>query len=413
MGTVGFLRNFQMAKNLSNIFDDSYVLTIKNISIPLNTKINTDFTRIYRVFNFDYRNAARLLSKKKDLRKISNTQNNSRKKHILKKLFDSFPTNLLLGEGGIIYIINAIIKGLFLIKKHKITHIYSSYRPVADHFIAYHLKLFFPKLNWTMDFRDPPIDANRDNVYLEKLQWWFLKKLCTKADNIITVSEGVSNSLRKTNLDITTLKNGIYKLFDDLDKKKYHKFTLSFTGSIYPELHKPGILLQAIKNLADKNLIIKDAFQLIYAGKDSAIWNNLIDKYNLKDFSVDMQQVSLKKAVEIQHKSHVNILFSWAGKNIQGLLSGKLFEYLATGNPIIAIINGKKDNEFEQIFSELNAGYIFYSDDDIIKIENKVLELYMQWLKTGKIRHYYNPTALEKYSWKNRMEKLMKMMKIS
>lgn len=409
MGTVAFLRNYTIAKHFSRLFNSSHLLTIKNISLPLKDNVEIDFIEQHRVFNFDYRNLSSLLSKNnKDIRKKANEKTNSNSIKFLRKVLDSFPTNILFGEGGFFYIISGTIKGISLVKNHKITHIYSSFRPIADHVIAHNLKLLFPKINWIADFRDPPIDENRDSVYLKKLQWWFIKKILSKANSVTTVSSGVKDALPIKNT--YTIRNGIYKLFDDIKVNKYKKFTISFTGSIYPELHKTDILFSAINFLLSNKIIDTENFQVVYAGKDSAIWNKWVTKYNIKELSVDMSEISLFESIKLQHKSHINFLFSWSGRKIKGLLSGKLFEYLATGNPIFSLINGSKDEEFENIFKELNAGFVFYHGEDNTRIKKTISSFYDEWLNTRKLNFKYNQDKLYSYSWENSINKFKELL---
>ena len=406
MGTVAFLRNYHIAKYLSNSFDSSHLITIKNISIPLKDVIPNDFITEHRVWNFDYRNFGKLFSSNKtDLRNKINAKSDSRKVIFFRKIMDSFPTNILLGEGGLLYIINATVKGIKIIRKNQITHIYSSFRPMADHIIAYNLKLFFPNLNWIADFRDPPVDESRNNVFFKNLQWWFIKKLALKTNKVIAVTDGVKNNLQKSIPDVTTVKNGIYNLFDFNKEEKYNKFTVSYTGSIYQNYQKPDVFFEVLKKLLSGKKINKNNFQLIYAGKDSLIWNNWISKYGLEDLSIDRSELSLFEAIKLQQKSHINLLFSWSNNKIDGILCGKLFEYFATGNPIFALINGTKDNEFENIFKELNAGFVFYNHD-FDKIAGKTLEFYNEWIKTKQLNFKYHTDNVNKYSWQNKIAEL-------
>lgn len=409
MGTVAFLRNFSVAKHLSKLFDSAHLITIKNISLPLKDNIEVDFIEQHRVFNFDYRNLTSLLSKNnKDIRKKANEKTNSSSIKFLRKILDSFPTNVLFGEGGFLYIMLGTIKGISLVKTHKITHIYSSFRPIADHVIAYNLKLLFPKLNWIADFRDPPIDDNRESVYLKKLQWWFIKKLLSKSNSITTVSDGVNQALPLKNTH--TIRNGIYQLFNSVQVEKHNKFTISFTGSIYPDLHKPDVLFSALDTLLENKIINANKFQIVYAGKDSAIWNSWVRKYNIQDLSVDMSEISLLESIKLQHNSHINFLFSWSGRKIKGLLSGKLFEYLATGNPIFSLINGPKDEEFENVFEDLNAGFVFYNDEDNAKISKIISSFYKEWINSGNLDFSYNQEKLYSYSWENSINKFKELL---
>jgi hypothetical protein len=264
------------------------------------------------------------------------------------------------------------------------------------------LKLLFPRLNWIADFRDLPVDDNRKNVYLPKLQWWFIQKLLSKANNITTVSDGLNNVLQKRISDTITLRNGVYNLFDNINVDKYPIFTISYTGSLYPEWQKLDVLFSSIKKLIDEQHINKKDFQIIYAGKDSSIWNTWIKDYKLEKISINKGEISIEESVEIQNKSHINLLLSWSGENLKGILTGKFFEYLATGNPIYLLINGSQDNEFENVFEELNAGFIYYNND-IDNISKRLLLMYNEWLEAGKIDFNYNIDNLKKYSWENRI----------
>ena len=406
MGTVAFLRNYHIAKYLSKYFDSADLITIKNISIPLSDKIPNDFINEHRVLNFDYRNFGNLISSKNNnIRNKANAKSNSRKVRVIRKILDNFPVNTVLGEGGLLYIINGTLRGIRLVRNKKITHIYSSFRPVADHIIAYNLKLFFPDLNWTADFRDPPVVKSRNASLFYKLQWWFLYKLLSKSNQVIAVSDGVSEPIKMAYPNTKTIKNGIYDLFKQ-EKSKYDKFTLSFTGSLYPVLQNPAILFAVLKTLLDKNTISKDDFQLIYAGKDADNWNEMIREYSLEDISINRREVSLQESIQIQGKSHINLIFTWSDDHRKGILTGKLYEYLNTGNPIFAFVNGDTDTEFERIFDNINAGYVFYNNDKE-KIENQISELYSQWKNKGRIDFSYNENEIRKYSWENRTKQLM------
>jgi len=410
MGTVSILRNYHISKYLSKLFDSSFLITIKNITIPLKSELSNDFIEEYRVFNFDYRNLGNLLSgEKENLREKANAGSSSRKVKIIRKFLDSFPTNTLFGEGGLFYIISGTFKGIQLVRKNKITHIYSSFRPIADHVIAYNLKRIFPRLKWIADFRDLPIDENRNNVFLKNLQWWFIKTLLKKTYKVITVSDGLNERLKKISEDSITIRNGIYNLYNIDKTNKYSKFTISYTGSIYPEWQKPNILFKIINELLTEKIISKDNFQLLYVGKDSLIWEKWISEYKLESINSNLGEVPMFESIQIQNKSHINLLLSWAGENLKGILTGKLYEYLATDNPIIAFVNGSKDLELEAIFKELNAGFIFYNND-MIKSSTVLKKLINDWKNHNKLNFSKNENAIKNYTWEAKTKELLTLL---
>lgn len=410
MGTVGFLRNYFISKCYSEIFERVLIITIKNISIPLKENIEADFAEKIPVFNFDYRNLMNLISgRKSDLRKNINAGSSSNLVRFFRRLIDSFPFNSLIGEGGLIYIISATLKGLKLIKTEKITHLHSSFRPISDHIIAFNLKLFYPDVRWIADFRDLPVDNYRKNTFLPGFQYWFLKKLISKADEVITVSEGLNSILRKISPDSKVIRNGIFKLYEIEKQENKDHFTLSYTGSLYPEFQKPDTFFWALKTLYDSGQISGNDFKLVYAGKDSKVWNKWISEYGLLDLSQNMGELTIYESVSTQVQSNVLLLLSWSGKDNKGILTGKLFEYLAANNPVIAIINGERDEELEDIVGKFNAGKVFYNRDSE-NLASEILFYYNSWKKEGKIKFEPDPEFQKQFNWENVREQLRKLM---
>jgi glycosyltransferase involved in cell wall biosynthesis len=79
----------------------------------------------------------------------------------------------------------------------------------------------------------------------------------------------------------------------------------------------------------------------------------------------------------------------------KGILTGKLFEYMATGNPILGI--GPPDGDVSKILDETHSGKMFDYDK-----QNEVFSFlshqYELWHKGSKIRKLY--PEVEKYSRK-------------
>ena len=81
--------------------------------------------------------------------------------------------------------------------------------------------------------------------------------------------------------------------------------------------------------------------------------------------------------------------------NAKGILTGKFFEYLASGRPIFAI--GPSDGDLAQILEETEAGSIS-EYDDLAGIKKTVLMLYGKYLSSD-LNNI--PKGIEKYSRRN------------
>lgn len=325
------------------------------------------------------------------------------------RLLDAFPFNLILGDGGVVYILKGYRIGVEIVKKEKITHVISSFRPYSDHMIAWLLKCRFPHLYWIADFRDLHIDPSRPIKILPKLQHWFNQKILRPADLVTTVSEGLARQLRFYYSRVYVLRNGIdaNSIAVEIDQQVATKFIISYTGSLYPKFQKPALLFEALYNLFRKDLILSADVQLVYAGKDSDYWQKELNIWGLAPIAVNKGMISIQNTRELQQKSSVNVLLSWATPEMQGILTGKLYEYLAARKPILALVEGARDPELELILEQTQSGRVFY-EDTLEELEMFILTTYQNWQKTsGRIP--LNPVdRLQGFIWPALMDRLIK-----
>ena len=72
------------------------------------------------------------------------------------------------------------------------------------------------------------------------------------------------------------------------------------------------------------------------------------------------------EVIKEQRRSKVLLLLANDTKNAKGILTGKLFEYMATGVPILAV--GPPDGDMAMVLAETAAGLISdFSDDAKLK----------------------------------------------
>ncbi len=408
--TVATVRIFNFHLEAQKYFAAVYGLTTSNRQLfpeddfPLDDNAIANTTEIW---TYDLRT---FLSKKdKSSLTINQSKKESRFGKFLAKLVYSFPFNLILADGGVTYILGGFFKGKKLIRKNKIDVIFSTFKPYSNHLICYLLKRWNPKLIWIADFRDLHVDEMRDNVYFPKLQYWFNRQILKKANVVTTVSEGLVKKLDRYHSKIYVLKNAIPSSVS-IEKKSisFEKFSISYTGSIYSNLQSAELLFKALQNLMTQGKIDKEKIQLNYAGKEEAIWMQWANDFNLQNINISHGIVPMQEAKMIQQKSQINLLLSWASENQQGILTAKFYEYIAAQNPILLIIKGSKDFEFEKIFDELQAGMVAYDNDDFQKeVEDFILKYYHEWLEKGTITPSIKTDELQKYRWDNQMKQFL------
>ncbi len=316
------------------------------------------------------------------------------------KLINSFPFNIVAGEGGLIYFFNLLRKGSKAIRDEQITHLYSSYRPFADHYAAFLLKKKHPEVYWIADFRDLIIDPHYNHILFAGNHQTFFSKIFRKADLLTTVSDGLAVHLRAYNQNVITLRNGIEGEISQPQSLPASRFTIAYTGSMFLDKRNIDPLFQALQELLQDALIEAGDIRIIYAGKDGIFWKKVAEKYRLESLLDDRGILSADEAKQLQQDACINVLLTVSSDQLQGVLTGKMIEYFQSGSPILGIVVGQNDHELQSILSDLEIGASFSDKpSDLESIKSFILHEYLYWKSTGMNRKPVNTDILRtKYS---------------
>jgi hypothetical protein len=114
--------------------------------------------------------------------------------------------------------------------------------------------------------------------------------------------------------------------------------------------------------------------------------------------------VTHNKAVEFQKKSQLLLLIEIDSEETKSIIPGKLFEYMVSNRPILAI--GPKGSDVESIINETNTGnYFYYDAHDTLK--TTILKHYKSFQEGQLMSH---GIGLQKYSRKALTETLSKLL---
>ena len=317
----------------------------------------------------------------------------------------SFPMHYWTDEGGPSYRRNAYLLASKLVKEQGITHLLSSYRPWVDHLIAERLKQKFPQLVWWADFRDLPVDPVRKDVFFPGLQKQYAKRIIQSADRVLCVSEGQAEHLRRLHPNVSVVYSGLIN-FPQPTAPVTEKFTINYTGSLYPKLQSVaplGELLSAWLQTKKRNY-----FAVAYAGKDKAIMANWLQPF-LPSYALQLDGVIDQAAARHrQQTAAVNLLLNWSAPNYFGVLTAKLYDYLAAGRPILALVNGADDPELRRIIEGSGAGRVF-TVTETKEIMRWLDELFLLWqAENGKLSWQTNPQPLQALQPKRTLAKMLR-----
>jgi len=400
MQSVSCNRTWAIYNGMHKYFDHVHVITTSNRHILPQDDIDTSAAQITDAKTIDYRTLFQRAGKTSVAGEHAKTSMFGK---VAMKLQSSFPTLRLFGEGGLLYIKNAVNAAEKMLKRHPITHVFSTYSPYADHLIALRLKRAHPELFWIADFRDLHVDPAQDNLYWRKYQQDVNQKILKHANLVTTVSEGLAEHLRSFHPNVQVLPNGIREQ-SGKTQDLFPKFTIAYTGSMFQDKRRHDTLIEAIANLIRKGVFSSTDIELVYAGKDSNVWWPVIRQHQLEHIFRDHGLVSRRDAEIIQQRSHLNILLTYSTEALKGNLTGKLYDYLSAQRPLLVLINGPADPEIEKIITQTGAGVVAYHGD-LDTVTRYITSAYETWKQTGAFAHAYHEDALSALRWNQILER--------
>lgn len=288
------------------------------------------------------------------------------------------PFNIIIGDGGLIYLCIAYFKSVKWIKNHKITHLFTSYSPMVDHFIAFLLKCTFPRLHWMADFRDLPVDVKYPHYLNHTICKYFLNHLLKKADAVISVSKGIANELEKF-----YTKSNIYSGCISPEEVQRPtiispSFTINYTGSIYPDYQDLSPLVKVILSLIEEGIMNKRDIFWNYCGLHPWQYEQWLIPHFPKE-QIDIKvYLPLSEARERQRGAAINLVLTWSTSIQKGILTTKLFEYLATGKPILVLTNGVLETEMKRILSCYQSGG-YFQNSETKRLKDWITTMYKGW----------------------------------
>lgn len=343
---------------------------------------------------------------KNNTKKISSGIIPSKKRQsLVEKVLLWIRGNLFIPDARVLWVKPSVVFLKDYIEKNQIETIITTGPPHSLHLIGLQLK---KKINikWIADFRDPwtTIGYHKElmlNENSEKKHKELEKSVLHSADKIMVTSPTTKSEFSKlTAKPIEVITNGY-----DIEKVKQseldEKFSIAHIGSFLSE-RNPRILWKAFKELVKENNEFAADFQLKFIGKVSQDVLETIDEFKLGKFVNNLGYVSHDEAISHQRSSQVLLLIEIDSEETRCIIPGKLFEYMVSERPIIAI--GPKASDFEGILKDTNTGQFFtYQEKE--KLKDTILTHY-QLYKQNNLKVY--PVGLQHYSRKSLTEKLVK-----
>ncbi|UYW01113.1 glycosyltransferase [Flavobacterium agricola] len=412
-GGPGVQRWLKFVKYLPDFGVHPVVYVPKNPTYPLQdsnliSDIDSNRITVLKQKIFEPYAMASFFSKKETKKISSGIIAPERKQTFAQKALLWIRGNFFIPDARVFWVKPSVAYLSNYIKEQQIETVITTGPPHSLHLIGLQLKKQMPAIKWIADFRDPwttigyykdlKLSASSHQKH-KKLE----QQVLNKADQIVVTSAVTKAEFAVlTPKPIAVITNG-YDTEPIPPQELDIKFSLAHIGSFLSK-RNPRIFWKAITEILKEDATFKEHFELKLIGAVSQEIIDTIDEFKLTKFTRNLGYISHQDAVVEQRKSQVLLLIEIDSDETKCIIPGKLFEYMVSYRPILAI--GPEDTDVEQIIKETNTG-VYTTYDEKHRIKETIKSYYALFL-ANKLHVY--PEGLARYSRKNLTKKLTELL---
>lgn len=301
----------------------------------------------------------------------------------------------------------SIKAGEKIYREWKFDLIVSTYDPPAAHIIASHLnkQLGVP---WAADYRDLWAGSHIEKPIfpLDSLERWLENRTIKDAMLLSTVSDQLRNQLaERFPQPVVAVENG----FDEDDFKtdvKSYEFPpdgckrILYTGKINRGRQFPEPLFEALAILRRQEKIKKGEIEVLFCGQWLEHLPDLIRRYELEDFVSVLGFLDHRTIISMQRAADLLLFLDFNAQGLDGILTGKLFEYMAAGRPVLGI--GMDETKAPaRLIHEAGIGISFGFD------AIPIAEFLDKYIKGSAVPFHPDQEVINRYSRRKMAEKLL------
>ncbi len=359
-GGAGVQRWLKMAKYLPKHGWQPVVYTPENPEIitpdaALANEVPPEAEVIKRPINEPYTFYKRLTGRKADDKVHLGFLNEGKKKSWREDLAVWVRGNAFIPDARVWWVKPSVKFLAGYLEKHPVDAIVSTGPPHSMHLIALGLKKRYPELRWIADWRDPW--TNIDFYHQLKLTAWADRKhhrlereVLTRADVNVVIGWTMAEEMKALGSRNTEVISNGYDP-DDVPSPPVpvdEEFSLVHVGNMTATRDIPQ-LWPALAELCRTDVPFGKRFKLRFVGPvDHGVLAS-IERAGLMGKVERIGSVDHAQAMREMQRARVLLLSVNDTANAKGVLTSKVFEYLAVGRPILAF--GPKDGDVARVLA--------------------------------------------------------------
>jgi glycosyltransferase involved in cell wall biosynthesis len=288
---------------------------------------------------------------------------------------------LLIPDASVSWNLTAIPAAIRLMRSEGIDVVLTTSPPGSVHLVGAAVQMA-TGAKWVADVRDPLV-ANQqrraDTVATRARQATnerLARLVAGRADAITCVSDAIADEVRglEPHGSVRTIANGCdFDDFAGLEYRPASRFRITHTGSFFGR-RDPRPFLQALHD-SGLDVVARFVGDFRPADLEWAQSLGLGDRLELVPYAPRSTALRLQRDSEA-----LLLLVPDAGGRGRGVLSGKVFEYIAAGRPILAVV--PPDGAAAGLIRETDAGVVV-APDDIAGMRDALSDLHTRHLNGG------------------------------
>jgi glycosyltransferase involved in cell wall biosynthesis len=275
----------------------------------------------------------------------------------------------MFGEIASLAYASLLRRGVAILDSDTFDFIVSTSPPEVTHFVAHALSVRTGS-PWLADYRDLWFPEMRLHHFrwVAALTGLANRRLLKNAAVVSTVSRGLAARLETfLGRPIHICYNGFFSEASTAPRPRPwadEKVHIVYTGRLYPQKRDPTTFFCALGQALRTGPDLANQLTVDIYGYDESWLYALIAQYGVAGCVHLHGFVSHDQSLAAQQHADYLLFVDWMDDMAEGILTGKLFEYLASGRPIICV-GTRDDSEAAGLIRDVRAGVVLTEVRDI------------------------------------------------
>jgi glycosyltransferase involved in cell wall biosynthesis len=290
---------------------------------------------------------------------------NEKKAGVVQKIFRFIRGNLFVPDARVGWNRHVMRKVRELLQNQQFDAVITSSPPHSTQLIGLALKRKY-RLRWIADLRDPWTDIYyydelKHLGLARKMDAAYEKQVLHASDAVLVVSPDIKRIFLNKSVQIGAEKIHVIPNGYDEDDFTYpstppeDEFLITYTGTV-TEAYNIEMFFKALAAVIELHPDIP--YRLRFVGKVSEEVQRQFQNAGLAEVTETVGYVPHQESVRYLMRSSLLLMAIPDVPNNFGILTGKLFEYLASNKPIICV--GPIQSDADRIIDECGAGRVFH-----------------------------------------------------